>query len=543
MASGKGVTFLRDATGLVRTWSTIDGFIFSVIANPIGLWAVLVMGSNAFAFPGADPFLGAAIATVALMPQAIVYAMLASSMPRAGGEYIFQSRILHPALAYVSLGFLLISGPWFVVFIWPVIAGTGFSPLLAALAAQTGNQSLLSLASWIQTPLPVLMFSFVCVGWAWLIDAVGMKIYGLAQRILFILSIITTIILMVVMATTSQQTFISGFNSLAAAITGNSNVTYQSIINQATSSGYSPDYSFSWSQSFSEMAPWSGVIAYIGYYTALSGEIKRANVLKNQLTMSLGALIVTGFGSAIFAGLLTQMVGRQFNSAANYLFFNGAFPLPMPPYAGLFLSALPGLGIAVLAFVFFNSWTWMNYLNEIPYNARVSMAMAFDRMLPSKMAEVDERLHIPLFNITLWCAVLAGLCIFYYFVPSSSQLFLLTSLLSSILFICTMLSGAFFPFQRKMKSVYDMGPVAKYKLGGIPIITILGTIAIMVWLFIDYILLTVPALGVAGSNMTLSLGFAVVIAVFWMSLYLIFYYRNKSRGIDPSVIYSQIPPE
>src|SRR5262245_55516780 len=84
--------FLRKATGLVRSWSVFDAFIyafFSINLITLGLYII----SQMWALEGALlPTL--IISAVLILAEVVVYAGLIAVMPRAGGDYVWQSRIL-----------------------------------------------------------------------------------------------------------------------------------------------------------------------------------------------------------------------------------------------------------------------------------------------------------------------------------------------------------------------------------------------------------------------------------------------------------------
>ena len=185
----------------------------------------------------------------------------------------------------------------------------------------------------------------------------------------------------------------------------------------------------------------------------------------------------------------------------------------------------------------------MNYPNIIPYNTRVSMAMAFDRMLPEKMAAVNERVHIPLFNLNVWTLACLGLVFLSYFLPTFSQLFLIDSFCLSTVIILSCLAGALLPFAKATKQSYVSSGLSKYNVGGIPLITIMGIFSVGLELFVDYTLLSNPLLGISGGNLGLSATFILSIAVVFGLIFLFFKYRNKARGIDVSLAFQQIPPE
>ena len=84
--------FVRKASGLVRAWSVFDAFVYATFSiNLITLG--LFIFSYCWYFGGnlATAIVLGAIFTVF---EVVVYASLISIMPRAGGDYVWQSRIL-----------------------------------------------------------------------------------------------------------------------------------------------------------------------------------------------------------------------------------------------------------------------------------------------------------------------------------------------------------------------------------------------------------------------------------------------------------------
>jgi len=105
-------------------------------------------------------------------------------------------------------------------------------------------------------------------------------------------------------------------------------------------------------------------------------------------------------------------------------------------------------------------------------------------------------------------------------------------------FVITCLAGALLPF--RAKEVYEASPGAKYKIGGVPVVTILGLIgfvfgAIMVMLFMLY-----PELGLtSGLAYTVVAGVLIVSAV-W---YFLAKAAQRRRGINVDYAFKEIPPE
>src|SRR5436305_4938896 len=91
-AMGGDNLFLRKATGLVRSWSMFDAFIyafFSINLVTLGLYIISQMYSLS---GGLLPTL--IISAIIILSEVVVYAGLIAVMPRAGGDYVWQSRIL-----------------------------------------------------------------------------------------------------------------------------------------------------------------------------------------------------------------------------------------------------------------------------------------------------------------------------------------------------------------------------------------------------------------------------------------------------------------
>src|SRR5713101_9850189 len=121
--------FLRNATGLVKSWSTFDAFVYS-------FWSVnlitLGLYGMSYAYTVPDGQVVAAILLFGILTTFLVitYSMLVSVMPRTGGDYAWQSRVLGGGLGFV----LSMTGWWFTLFLWaPIYANIlvvqFFSPL------------------------------------------------------------------------------------------------------------------------------------------------------------------------------------------------------------------------------------------------------------------------------------------------------------------------------------------------------------------------------------------------------------------------------
>jgi high-affinity Fe2+/Pb2+ permease len=107
------------------------------------------------------------------------------------------------------------------------------------------------------------------------------------------------------------------------------------------------------------------------------------------------------------------------------------------------------------------------------------------------------------------------------------------------MYIGTALGGAVFPWTRK--DVYNTAAIAKYKVAGVPLITICGVIAAAFSAWMLYYYLTVPALGFGGGNLT---GELLMLAIFvgWSAYFFIRRWWLKRVGIDLDLAYKEVPP-
>ena len=111
--------FVRKATGLVKGWSVFDAFIYATLSINL-----ITLGFG-YAFTGIavlpESALIAAVVLSALFIvfEVIVYASLVAVMPRAGGDYVWQTRILGGGIGFVMAA----TGWWFILSHWvPIYA-------------------------------------------------------------------------------------------------------------------------------------------------------------------------------------------------------------------------------------------------------------------------------------------------------------------------------------------------------------------------------------------------------------------------------------
>src|ERR671915_1849231 len=169
--SGAGDLFQRKATGLLRGWSVLDGFIYAAFAinlMTLGLWIF----SFAPFIPDGSLIYAIILSGLYLVFQAVTYASLIAVMPRAGGDYVWISRVLGGGLGFV----LAATGWWFILWHWvPIYANILNVEVLGPLASIAGAGGL---ATFLAEPAGIFTASVITALLASAFIALGMRTYA-----------------------------------------------------------------------------------------------------------------------------------------------------------------------------------------------------------------------------------------------------------------------------------------------------------------------------------------------------------------------------
>jgi amino acid transporter len=194
----------------------------------------------------------------------------------------------------------------------------------------------------------------------------------------------------------------------------------------------------------------------------------------------------------------------------------------------LFLSVI-GVGVCSAAY-------YCNACN-LMVPTRYVFAWSFDGLLPRAMANVHTRYHLPLAGYVFfvvgalaWLAITTVYPGFWAYIS-----YLVASQVLLWIFGC--LASALLPY--RLKRVYEKSPAGRYKIAGIPVITIAGVLGVISLLSIFTMNLGVPELG-ATANVPTMVGLAIVGAIIYFTAK---WYRSSKEGIDIGLAFKDIPPE
>ena len=165
--------FLRKATGLVRGWSVRDSMIYACLSTNV-ITLGLVEFAYQDAFPAGQLLTAVLVSGVWVSFLVLAYSGLVVTIPRAGGDYVWQSRILGSGLGFVMAA----TGWWFILWLWAPIYGSVlseefFQPLWVAFNDPSG-------AAWFATHTGTFVVTLITIAVAGLLVSLGMS--GLRAR-------------------------------------------------------------------------------------------------------------------------------------------------------------------------------------------------------------------------------------------------------------------------------------------------------------------------------------------------------------------------
>jgi basic amino acid/polyamine antiporter, APA family len=530
--------FARKASGLVREFSQLDAWIYNVLALNLVVLIALAYVAVEATFPHASLWLAVVICGVLCTFEAIVYAFFLTIMPRSGGDYVFQSRVIGGGIASVFVYTAIVLSQTVLVALTAYLGATlVLSPFFLLLGAQYDWNWLIDAGNWIATKDGIFIISAAYIVWCALINVLGLRLYVLIQRYVFWLGMACVAIVLVMLLATSHQDFVTNFNSFMSDHYNVQNA-YQTVIHR----GGTADTSFSLWSTILAAVFFSLFLAFPHWGVMQGGEIKRAGSLRKNLYAIAGAEVFSFIVIAIFAALLVTIVGSQFLFASGGLFYSGAAnnPLPVPPFFGFFVAVAQGSPVFIwIAFIMFFCWYIMLAPNAPLGATRVMLAMSFDRVLPEWFGRVNPRSHTPVNSIVVFSVVCIGVAALYaystWFVPLTFAL----AIPSLTCFGLSMVAAILFP--RLRPSMFRASVADKYRLFGIPVMAICAVIFAVFVIFVDYELLFNSDYAVNGRNGLIFVGalYAIALATYFgMKLY-----RRNVQKIDISVAYKELPVE
>ena len=489
--------FLRKATGLVRGWSVRDSMIYACLATnfvTLGIYEFTFAGP---AFPKGQLITAVIIGGIWVSFLVIAYTGLVVTIPRAGGDYVWQTRILGSGIGFVMAA----TGWWFILWLWAPIYGNIlsvqlFEPLWATLKWTWPGGGY----AWFGTHNGIFIVTLITIALAGFLVSIGMAGYAKIQRWCFIGGLIGFAVVVILLLFNSHASFVSSFNLEAHKLFGVNNA-YAATNKAAAKAGYTTS-----PLGFGPLGPTMLLVPALMFFllwpnwgTTLYGEVRGASDFKRVFMGMFFGLWTTVALTVIFLLLIDKTVGWGFYQNLNSLDYNltpqfGIWPYPFM-FAGWLVhnTAFQVALILVLSLWFFG-WVGTLFLSS----TRVIFAAAFDRVLPDRAAEVSEKRRVPFYSLILMLLPAVGLAALYAYNTTFVTYTLDATLVIAVTYLFSAIAVVILPLRKP--DLWFASPASKVKVLGVPIVPVAGvvTIALLVfnlyeWLSNDLYFVNKPA--------------------------------------------------
>src|ERR1700722_7589225 len=529
--------FLRKATGLVRGWSVRDSMIYACLATnfvTLGLYEFTFAGP---AFPKGQMITAVVISGIWVSFLVVAYSGLVVTIPRAGGDYVWQTRILGSGVGFVMPA----PGWWFILWLWAPIYGNIlsvqlFEPLWATLKWTWPGGG----AAWFGTHNGIFIVTLITIALAGVLVSVGMAGYAKIQRWCFIGGMIGFAVVVILLLVNSHASFVSSFNYEGHKLFGINNA-YAATNKAAVKAGYTTS-----PLGFGPLGPTMLLVPALMFFllwpnwgTTLYGEVRGASDFKRVFAGMFIGLWTTVVLTIVFLLLIDKTVGWGFYQNLNSLDYNltprfGIWPYPFM-FAGWLVhnTAFQVALILVLSLWFFG-WVGTLFLSS----TRVIFAAAFDRVLPDRAAEVSEKRKVPVYSLVLMLLPAAGLAAVYAYSTTFRSYTLDATLVIAVTYLFSAIAVVLLPFIKP--DLWRASPASRIRILGVQIVPVAGVITIALLVFNLYEWLSNDLYFVNNHDSLVYMGAMYVLAiVIYVGARII---RNR-QGIDLSLINKEIPVE
>ncbi len=527
--------FTRKATGLVREAKTRDALFYNLLWSSVALTFAFYWLFYAF-YPGSNPFVSMLVAAGLGLPGAFLYAMLTQVMPRTGGDYVFNSRSLHP-----SIGF---AGNFSYCFWLSVVIGV-YTTYFAAygmgawgrmMAGFTGASGWLSFGDWFSTEWGLFITGTVALLLsAGLFIIGGTRLFFRIQAGGFILYVAGAFLLPIVVGLFQSKTgFLSHFNEYASNL-GVENAS-DALTKSAGDAGYAST-SFSLESSLKAVSIFWFIFGFIFSSNYFAGEIRTSKGA--HLKSMPGALLIAVIAMLLLIPAYLNVADFNFNGMlgfadpATYGFVSGA---PAYPELMAIASNSPVLGTIMIGGFAVGLLLWLP--QTLLLVSRSMFAWSFDRIMPDKLSYIEPRSRSPLIAIGVMLVLSIASTAVYAFTDWFSAVSVLLGL--SLTLIITSISGIMLPFTQP--AMVEGSPYNR-KVLGLPLFTLVGGLALIGFSAAVGVLLWDPGSGASLSEDPGKLILALCVYAAAFVIYGIARAVRKSQGIDLSLSHRDLPPE
>jgi amino acid transporter len=536
--------FTRRASGLVRVMSPYSAFIYNILTmGVIFPWTYLWAPT---AFQGSNLVLGILFAFLFELPIALAYVWLATSLPRSGGDYVFQSRVFGGGFGFtvVFAFFVVWILQWVALSGW-LLASLGIAPTFIGLGVTTGVDAFTDIGTWAAGTTGIIVISVANALIAFVLLVTGFRNYVRFQYVMWYAILISFGIVLLLFLTNDPASAAGKLDAFAGDVDGVQGF-FATARTAAADAGvdFAPPF---WLFGTLMVAPiaWTS-LQWATYSVEQGGEIKNAHVFRNQFFIIVGSLAATAGLLIVLALAMQKGIGEEGILVASSGYWYG---VPEALIGGnymfpnLMAMGLTGSWIVVLLIgVGFILNSFQIVCNCYIGTTRIMVAQGLDGLLPDWFARVHPRWKTPVnAHLAYFVAALPVIWAFNKIGDWSTKWALGVTFANGAVMVLSALAAALLPY--RAKQVYEASPGAKYTVGDTPLVTIIGALGFLLGGFMVVSFLFVEDLGLAFTSNAFPYYIVLGTAVFGLLVYFIMRQVRAGAGLKVEYAFREIPPE
>jgi amino acid transporter len=517
------------ATGLVRSWAVRDGAVYAVLSTNF-VTLGMVEFANSSSIPRGQLVTSVLISGLWVSFLVVTYAGLIVTVPRAGGDYIWQSRLLSGAIGFVVSS----TGLWFILWLWTPIYGTILSEeLFQPVAVDLGQRGT---AQWFASSNGRFVASLVTIALAGVVVAIGMAGYARVQLWCLGGGMAGFLLMVAVLIVFGQGRFEASVDHYGAQCFHLRDAYKVTLAAGGSSSHFG----------LTPLGASLRLVPMMMFYllwpntgSSLYGEIKGADEFGRVLTGMLSGLWVTVALSVVFLLLVDKTFGWSFYNDANAAWAHGKGILGVFPYPALLAGWLVHnqafqLMLVLVMSLWFLGWVGTLFLSS----TRVIFAAAYDRVLPDAVAMVSDKRHVPVVALVLMLLPAIGVSALYAYWGKFSTFTLDAVLVVAVTYFFSSLVAVILPW--RSPELWRLSPASRVRIFGVPIVPVAGLVTMALLGFSLYEWLSSSAYGVNAPTSLIFMGSLYVLAYL---VYASARWARRRQGIDLRAILRKIPDE
>jgi APA family basic amino acid/polyamine antiporter len=530
--------FSRKATGLVRQVSMLQQIVFNLASsNALGQGLVFFLAVVVL-FPSANIYVALIIAAVMSFFVWTTFGLLSGAIPRIGGDYTINSRVLPPWLALGGNVGSFMGGIFGVPIFGYFMATFALSPALGVIGGVTGSDTITKWSGYFAADHKTTVFITTLVVIA-IMSALAWRGTRLIMRVCTVLVMIAAagfLIDILILLFTSHDSFVRDVDKVAGA------GAFDKTVAAGDKSLYPDVAGYNTHNTIGAVYYALTITIYVYWGAYLSAEFKGGGQRRRQLT----AMWTAGIGNAVILLIALAI----FMSTVGYDFFVSAFSgnFEAPGSAGgvgnagyVYFSSLVAnndLLVTLLALAFLG-WFLPACYTQAAMCQRALMTWSFDGLLPRKLSAVSPTRHTPTNAIIVTALLSIPLAVWICYSDNFFQYFAIAAVSAYPSLVLVGFTATI--IKRRRPDLYK-GSAAEWRVAGIEVLPVVGVLCSLVGaaaIALLFIYHTEVGLQYTTETAIYLVAMFVVGAVWWA----VARSMRRNQGINLDLAYKEIPPE